>query len=271
MLDFDEIQDVRRRTVRAVPNAGTVPDNSSFVYKSNRTPVKKGVPYHIHYTTDFKQVYMTGEKHQISSRIILPLKGKNDYEKYSQDRAVNYSLMKPRMVRPTPKPSDYLAGNFTRYFAKRLNDESETIVEVNSQFTSPLYEVISLTWQIRGNLRTIYRTNYLTAQSFSSTLPQIARALANPLEYVKIPEVSTQIDIKQRLGILDIPKDANGNIVVSPAVAQPVKMSLDEGPAKTTFRKGSKKGGGIGKIKFNKGAFAKYGAGGGGSGGGGGY
>jgi len=53
-------------------------------------------------------------------------------------------------------------------------------------------------------------------------------------------------------------------------VAQPVKMSLDEGPAKTTFRKGSKKGGGIGKIKFNKGAFAKYGAGGGGSGGGGG-
>ena len=95
--------------------------------------------------------------------------------------------------------------------------------------------------------------------------------LSNPLEYVQIPEVSVNVDIKKRLGILNIPKDSEGNIVFNPeALTPPVKMGLDEGPGKFKMR-GPKKGGGIGKFKINKSAIANYGAGGGGGGGGGGY
>lgn len=268
-MDFEEIRRVHRKTVRAVPNAGIVPDNSSFVYKSNGNPVKKGVHYHIHYTTDFQEVYMTGSTHQVNSRIIVRLEGKNDYQKYSDNPAVNYKLQKPKMIRPTPKVKDYLAGHFMRYFAKKANDESEPIVEVTSNFKSDLYKIYSLKWMIRGNLRVIYKQNYLTATSFKNKRPEITKLLSNPLEYVKIPEVSNNVDIKKRLGILNIPKDAQGNIVFDPeALTPPVKMGLDEGPGKFSM-KGPKKGGGIGKMRINKGALARYGAGGGGSGGGG--
>ena len=124
MIDYDEIKDVHSKTVRIVTDAGIVPDNSSFLYKSNDTPVKKGTAYHIHYTTDFKEVYMTGPKHQPTSRIIKPLFKKGDYENYANNRGEKYSLLKPRMIRGTPKTTDYVAGTFTRYFAKKLNDET---------------------------------------------------------------------------------------------------------------------------------------------------
>ena len=175
------------------------------------------------------------------------------------------------MIRPTPTSKDYLAGSFTRYFAKKSNDEADPIVEVTSNFQSDLYEVYSLNWIIRGNIRTLYRQNYKAAQGFKNTRPGITKMLSNPLEYVQIPEVSVNVDIKKRLGILNIPKDSEGNIVFNPeALTPPVKMGLDEGPGKFKMR-GPKKGGGIGKFKINKSAIANYGAGGGGGGGGGGY
>ena len=268
MLDFDEIQEIHRKTVRAVPEAGIVPDNSTFIYKSNGAYVKKGVHYHIHYTTDFQEVYMTGAKHQINSRIIIPLEGKSDYQVYSQNPDITYALQKPRMIRPVPKAKDYLSGIFVRYFAKRENDPSEALVEVNAQFNSDLYKVTQVNWTIRGPIRTVYIKNFKLAKSFESTQPEITKALSNPLEYLKIPEVSNLVDIRKRLGIFGIPKDEQGNIVFNPeAMTPPVKMSLDEGPGKFSM-KGPKKGGGIGKMKINKAGLAKYGAGGGGGGGG---
>jgi len=270
MIDYDEIRDVHSKTVRIVTDAGIVPDNSSFLYKSNDTPVKKGTAYHIHYTTDFKEVYMTGAKHQPTSRIIRPLSNKGDYENYTNNRGKQYSLLKPRMIRGTPKTTDYVAGTFTRYFAKKLNDETEPVAEVNEKFNSPLYNTISVQWNIRGPLKKIYLQNSLIISGLQNNNPQVAKLLSNPLEYVRVPEITNDIDIKKRLGIADIPKDSEGNIVFTPeALTPPVKMGLNEGPGKFKMR-GPKKGGGIGKFKINKGAFAKYGAGGGGSSGGGG-
>ena len=174
-MDFDEVRRVHSKTVRVVPNAGIVPDNSSFVYKSNGNPVKKGVHYHIHYTTDFQEVYMTGPKHQPNSRIIIRLEGKNDYQKYSENPAVNYTLQKPKMIRPVPTSKDYVMGYFMRYFAKKANDESDPIVEVTSNFSSDLYKVYSLKWMIRGNLNIIYKANYQIASSFKNKQPEINR------------------------------------------------------------------------------------------------
>ena len=267
MIDFTEIQRVHSKTVRIVTEAGIVSDNSEFIYKGTGNPVKKGVHYHIHYTTDFQEVYMTGPEHQVNSRIILRVEGQNDYQKYSQNGAVNYQLQKPKMIRPVPKTKDYLAGTFTRYFAKKANDESEPTVEVTPNFQSDLYEVVTVNWQIRGQLRSLYRRNYMIAQSFKEDNPQITKMLSNPLEYVKIPKISKEMDIKRRLGISNIPADSEGNIVFNPeALTPPVKMGLDEGPGKFKMR-GPKKGGGIGKMKINKKNLKKFGA----SGGGGGY
>jgi len=270
MLDIDEIRDVHGKTVRVRANAGVVPDNSSFYYKSNEFPVKKGTYYHIHYTNDFKEVYMTGRKHQVNSRIIIPIFKKTKYQQYAEMPSNNYTLLQPPMVRGLPKKSDYIAGSFTRYFAKKVNDESAAIVEVSSEFSSALYNVIEVPWKLRGNPNVVQRANESTTERYKISYPQIAKALSNPLEFVRVPELNETLIERGKLGILDAPKDAKGNIIFDPSLTPPAKMALDEGPGKFKM-KGPKKGGGIGKIKFNKSAIAKYGAGGGGSGGGGGY
>ena len=124
-IDYNKIKTIHKDSVRIITNAGVVPDNSSFLYEDNNRPVKQGTSYHIHYTSDFKEHYMTGKKHFYASRIIKPtfFTGHSDYTKYTKLAGSSYQPLSAEIVKGVPKKSDYGAGVFTRYFAKNINDE----------------------------------------------------------------------------------------------------------------------------------------------------
>ena len=80
-------------------------------------------------------------------------------------------LPKPTLV--TPIGEDYTNGLFTRYFAKRINTNPITIFEIDEQtyddlslqspkYNFALYDVISLSWQISGQLETTTENGIIT-------------------------------------------------------------------------------------------------------------
>jgi len=80
-------------------------------------------------------------------------------------------LPKPTLVTPTGE--DYTNGLFTRYFAKRINTNPIVIFEIDEQtyddlslqspkYNFALYDVISLSWQISGQLETTTENGIIT-------------------------------------------------------------------------------------------------------------
>ena len=80
-------------------------------------------------------------------------------------------LPKPTLVTPTGE--DYTNGLFTRYFTKRINTNPIVIFEIDEQtyddlslqspkYNFALYDVISLSWQISGQLETTTENGIIT-------------------------------------------------------------------------------------------------------------
>ena len=74
-------------------------------------------------------------------------------------QVVIISHSRPEIRKGVPKKSDYGNGVFTRYFAKNINDVEKSLYEVNSEFSSPLYEVIEVQWTLQGSRLVIKRAN----------------------------------------------------------------------------------------------------------------
>lgn len=73
----------------------------------------------------------------------------------------------------SPTDEDYTNGSFTRYFAKRINNDPITIFEINQQtyndlfnkspkYNFALYDIISLPWQLTGQLETTTENGIIT-------------------------------------------------------------------------------------------------------------
>ena len=273
-IDYDKIRRIHQDSVRIIANAGVVPDNSSFLYEDNNKPVKAGTSYHIHYTSDFEEYYMTGKKHFYASRIIKPtfLTGHSTFTKYVKLAGRNYQTLAAEIKRGKPSKSDYGNGVFTRFFAKNINDVEKPLYEVHSGFSTPLYEVIEVNWTLQGNRINVKTLNKREVERVEQIpgFENIGKLLSNPLEYYVDPVVSEEQKLRDSLGIGNIFPDMAGNIVIPEAGNAPIRVGLDEGPGQTNMRKGSKKG--IGSMKVNKGNLSKYiGGGSSGGGGGGGY
>ena len=273
-IDYEKINRIHKNSVRIVSSAGVVPDNSSFLYEDNNRPVKAGTPYHIHYTSDFQEYYMTGKKHFYASRIIKPtmFTGHSTFTKYTKLAGSKYQPLAAEIKKGVPNKSDYGNGVFTRYFAKNINDVEKPLYEVDASFSSPLYQVIEVQWTLQGRRISVKRANKQAVERAEQIqgFEDIGKLLVNPLEYFVQPELSEEQKIRESLGISNIFPDADGNIVIPEAGKAPIVMALDEGPAEIKMR-GPKKGGGIGKMKIKKGAFKKYAKKSKGGGGGGGY
>ena len=227
-LDIDLIHE---NTMRGVFNAGRVPDNSSFIYTDNNQFVKEGTPYHVHYTNDFEEFYMTGGKHQVTSRLIKPIlpEYESDFSVYTNNFGKSYTPMADEFYKEGPSQEDYAAGSFIRYFVERRNDPSESLKEVDNEFDSPLYEKFSIEWTLTGNPTNVFRANRLAVSKLSIKHPRIKNVLNNFIEYYIIPEASELSKQRKALGITNIPKDKNGNIIVpAPTQSIPIKESNNE-------------------------------------------
>jgi len=242
MIDYDKIRQIQDNTMRAVPNAGRVPDNTSFIYVSNGTLVKKGTSYHIHYTLDFEEYYMTGESHGPTSRIIKPLNpvDESNFSAYTNNYGKTYEPMADVFIKEGPESNDYVNGSFTRYFVIRRNDPSEGLKEVDEDFDSPLYEKFSIEWRLTGKAKDVFTQNRRTVFDENFKHPGLDRMLSNYIEYYIIPTASELSKQRKSLGIEKIPRDAKGNIVVpAPVQSIPLQEKNNEIVSKKLKKTGS--------------------------------
>jgi hypothetical protein len=63
----------------------------------------------------------------------------------------------PTKYYPVPQDSDYQAGEFQRYFSKKVNENIYT--ETRAIFQNELYIGFSIPWSIRGNIDEVAKVN----------------------------------------------------------------------------------------------------------------
>ena len=153
----------------------------------------------------------------VTSRLIEPInqESKSDFIRYTENYGKIYTDMYDVIIKPAPSSGDYLKGTMTRHFAFVRNDPTKAIVEVDEDFSTPLYEKFSLQWQLSGGTQVVYKKNERTVYEFENQYPGIKKVLPNFLEYFIIPEKSEEYKIREKLGIAGIRRDGNKNIVIS--------------------------------------------------------
>ena len=196
------IADILKRTVRVVTNQ--VADEGEFI-DSKTKAIKKGTLYHIHYTEDLNEYFMTGEKHGIFSKLIRPVDIKQ--RQFSYYNILN--KQKPLELKSSaniPTEEDYEMGNYTRYFAKKANDISSAPFEVSADDfnTSSLYIFVSLTWYIKGDKALVLQANNRQTDKASKTIPNVGK-LVSDYQFYRFEENLTPVElVKQRLGIATV-------------------------------------------------------------------
>jgi hypothetical protein len=163
--------------------------------------VPKGLPYHIHYTNDKKEWYMTGGIHNNESKIIIRLTGRTQFTKYLLSK--NFELEKDIYLKATskiPTDKDYEEGSIVRYFARQANDNNANILEISKgdfELQTPFYIKIPINWVIRGKIDEVRKTNQRALDEASLTLPKL-RKLISPIQFWK-PSIMTIEDIRSSL------------------------------------------------------------------------
>ena len=192
--------------------AGITRDNE-FKYTHGGL-VRPGLEYHIHYTNNKEEIYMTGGVHSISSKIIEKIsvdfldeqvRGKKTmYGKYSDVATLNRELY-PVKILPNPTPSDYRSGTITRYFAQKANNSEDDLFEISKdsfENQSPLFRYISFTWKISGTrLDTIIHNGQKILQLSRSRGNMGLKSKLRASQFWK-PEKGSPEEIKNKLDLL---------------------------------------------------------------------
>ena len=197
-LNNPVVQRINNNTTRV--EKGFVTDKFQFKDRKGKF-VKKGKPYHIHYTKDLNVHYMTSAEHNVFSELIFPIDNKINivgyYNTLNQQEPI---LLKGNIVPPTE--ADYNVGFMIRSFARKTNDERKVPFEIKSDDvqTSPLYDYLNLTWYLTGTAESVELANRrrieLAAESFSNIA-----GLLNPFQYFrKVVNLSPEESIRERLG-----------------------------------------------------------------------
>lgn len=192
------IREIVNSTVRKVD--GLIAGKSEFFYIGDLKPVRDGVSYHIHYTNDLSEYYMTGGTHGFNNKLISPF----DFKKTDIGYYNALNKQSPLTIEgevPAPTVNDYTNGSYVRYFAKNASDSSSPIFEVSSNVfnTSPLYEYISLTWHLTGTKAFVYTSNIREILLASLTFPNLTKFLS-PFQFFKKSLNQTPVEkVKDRL------------------------------------------------------------------------
>ena len=155
--------------------------------------IKPGIPYHIHYTKDKKEYYMTGAVHSSSSKLIFKLTPSTNFAKYKKakkNKLKRETYIDSHTSKATEK--DYAAGRFFRYFARQSNDENAEIIEINNNdydLQTPFYKKVVLDWLLVGSLDEVKKHNQRQINLASGILPRIRKVL-NPTQFFKPSEQS---------------------------------------------------------------------------------
>lgn len=176
---------INQITERAVKNQ--IAKANEFYYENGK-PVKAGTTYHIHYTTDLGEYFMSGGVHNSTSKLMFPLK--YDVSQFTYYNTLNeQSPLKLSSQVVSPKEEDYKKGSYKRYFAKQANDKNQPTFEVSKQNfqSSPLYNYVSLRWYITGNKNYVYSQNTKQIRIASARIATIKKLLT-PFQFYRFKE-----------------------------------------------------------------------------------
>tara|TARA_R110002110_G_scaffold126145_1_gene304671 strand:- start:84 stop:827 length:744 start_codon:yes stop_codon:yes gene_type:complete len=192
------ILDILNNTERKIGNQ--VAKKGEFYYANGKL-VKEGTQYHIHYTKDLNEHYMTGAKHGVTSKIIKRIDlTKSDFGYYNILNQQTPLTIKSTITPPTEE--DYNNGFVTRYFAKKANETSSPAFEVSADDfgSSPLYNFTSLKWYIRGKKSLVLKTNRRLVYIASFQIPNLNKLLPD-FQYFRVEESLSPKDLViERLG-----------------------------------------------------------------------
>ena len=176
---------INQITERAVKNQ--IAKANEFYYENGK-PVKAGTTYHIHYTTDLGEYFMSGGVHNSTSKLMFPLK--YDVSQFTYYNTLNeQSPLKLSSQVVSPKEEDYKKGSYKRYFAKQANDKNQPTFEVSKQDfqSSPLYNYVQLRWYVTGAKNYVYSQNIKQIRIASATIVTIKKLLT-PFQFYRFEE-----------------------------------------------------------------------------------
>ena len=201
----EEMLRVHRNSERIVIFAGVTKPNEFEYTHGGR--VKPNVEYHIHYTVNKNEVYMTGATHTASSKIIKKINGdKTMYKKYTELVRQPRELY-PRKNNPYPSDSDYRSKVIQRYFTQKVNNLNGELFEISKDDfdnQSILFRYIKIDWRISGEKSEVIRDNSRMIEFYSRIRgnEQLSDILF-PLQFWKPPKDSPE-ELQEKLDRLKI-------------------------------------------------------------------
>ena len=198
----DKIGNINLRTDRVISD-NLKTKTGEFIFVDGK-PVKRGINYHIHYTKNLDEHYMTQSTHNnVTSKLIYRVKNTSTFSTYNSLNKQSPMILKSDVQLPTG--SDYKKGSFTRYFAKKANEVMSKPFEINAKQMdkSPLYIYISIPWYIKGGRDLVRVLNSRSIRMAKEVMPNIGKYL-NPFQlYRKSKALNNKKAILEKLGVVD--------------------------------------------------------------------
>ena len=192
---------INDKTVRVVSD-NLKTKAGEFIFADGK-PVKGKIDYHIHYTKNLEEYYMTQKAHNnVTSKLIFPVKNKSTFSIYNGLNKQSPMILKSNVKPPTDK--DYDKGFITRYFAKKANEVMSKPFEINDKQMdqSPLYIYTSFAWYIKGERDLVAFLNSRSIRIAEEVMPNIGKYL-NPFQLYRKSKVLDGKEIRRKLGIVD--------------------------------------------------------------------
>ena len=172
-----QIRYITENTVRVV--YGTSKENE-FVFQDGK-PYPKDTPYHIHYTRNLEEYFMSGVEHDKNSKIILKVDEQTEFAAYQRLKNVKPNIIKERQTKPNAK--DLKVGYMKRYFAKKPNDGSAPFeIAKKDMDKSPLYTYTTVVWHFAGRKSDVNGINSMALDLAEKRMPGI-RQIIPDLQY----------------------------------------------------------------------------------------
>mgnify|MGYP001330773034 CR=1 FL=1 len=190
---------ITKSSVEVIKNAGVTKERE-FV-DSKDTFVPKGIPYHIHYTSDKREYYMTSGEHETNSILIFKQGKPTDFKRY-RNLVGKKSQQYLEETRSVPGELDYDKGFFTMYFARQANDVNAKIFEISKKdydINTPFYIKTPLTLKITGERKNVilYNTKIILNKEIRG-FRGLIDANISPLQFYR-PIRNTKGNVQDRL------------------------------------------------------------------------
>ena len=211
-------------TERVVGNQTTLRDGE-FEF-SDGTLVKKNMRYHIHYTVDKREHFMTMGMHGLQSKLIFKRNGgQSDYKVYTDIKKRKSDVyLKPYKF--IVSDEDYDSGYVRRYYARLKSNNEETPIEISEDdynVSHNNYFKTSVKWRLGGSKEDIEKSNNAAIELSSKEISNLSNNL-DVLELWEGDEPIQSESVKEKLEKL---KKRDKPIVVKKKKPTPMPMEVE--------------------------------------------